>query len=32
MSLALQSDTVRNLALRSVEDALGLQRDNYLER
>jgi hypothetical protein len=32
MSLALQSDTVRNLALRSVEDALGLQRGNYQER
>jgi short subunit fatty acids transporter len=32
MSLALQSDTVRNLAMRSVEDALGLQRDNYPER
>ncbi|WP_454802969.1 hypothetical protein [Mucilaginibacter phyllosphaerae] len=32
MSLALQNDTVRNLAMRSVEDALGLQRGKYPER
>jgi hypothetical protein len=32
MSLALKSETVRGLAMRSVEDALGLQRGNYLER
>jgi hypothetical protein len=32
LSLALQSETVRNLSLRSVEDALGLQRDNYITR
>lgn len=32
MSLALQSEAVRNLTMRSVEDALGLQRGNDLER
>jgi hypothetical protein len=32
MSLTLQSEAVRNLAMRSVEDALGLGRKNSLER
>jgi hypothetical protein len=32
MSLALQSETVRNYSMRSVEDALGLQRNQYVER
>jgi len=32
MSLAMENETVRNLSMRSVEDALGLHRDNYLQR
>lgn len=32
MSLALQSETVRNLSMRSVEDALGLRQQQSLER
>jgi hypothetical protein len=32
MSLALHSEAVRNLTMRSVEDALGLRRENYLGR
>jgi len=32
MSLALQSEAVRNMTMRSVENALGLQRGNNLER
>jgi hypothetical protein len=32
MSLALQNETVRNLSMRSVEDALGLRRQQSLER
>ena len=32
MSLALQNETVRNHSMRSVEDALGLRRDQTLQR
>jgi len=32
MSLALQSEAVRTNSMRSVEDALGLRRDQYMER
>jgi len=32
MSLALQSETVRNLSMHSVEDMLGRRRDQYVER
>ena len=32
MSLALQSETVRNFSMRSVEEALGLRRDQQLQR
>lgn len=32
MSLALQSETIRNLSMRSVEDALGLRQQQSLER
>jgi hypothetical protein len=32
MSLALQSETVRNLSMRTVEDAMGLSRNQYVER
>ena len=32
MSLALQSETVRNLSMRTVEDAIGLNRHQTLER
>lgn len=32
MSLALQSETVRNLSLRTVEDALGLSQHQNMER
>jgi len=32
MSLALQSEIVRNLSLRSVEDSLGLRQQQTLER
>ncbi len=32
MSLALQSETVRNFSMRSIEDALGLSRHQSMER
>ena len=32
MSLAMQSETVRNLSMRSVEDALGLHQQQTMER
>jgi hypothetical protein len=32
MSLALQSEMVRNNSMQSVEDALGLRRNQYMER
>lgn len=32
LTLALQSETVRNLATRSVEDMLGIKQEHYLER
>jgi len=32
MSLALQSETVRNYSMRSVEDALGFSRHQSVER
>ena len=32
MSLALTSETVRNLSMRTVEDAMGLSRNPYVER
>jgi hypothetical protein len=32
MSLALQSEAVRNNSMRSLEDALGLRQQQYLER
>lgn len=32
MSLALQSETVRNLSMRSIEDALGLRQQPSLDR
>jgi hypothetical protein len=32
MSLALQSETVRNMSMRSIEDALGLRQQQSMER
>lgn len=32
MSLALQSETVRNMSMRSIEDSLGLSQHQALER
>lgn len=32
MSLALQSETVRNFSMRSIEDALGLRQQQSMER
>jgi len=32
MSLALQSETVRNYSMRSIEDTLGLRQQQSLER